>query len=183
MQRGQADTDYIAKTLAQKSAFSKGDVVGLLQELSEELAYQMGQGKSVKLDGIGTFVPSLALRADKERETGEEDSTHRNARSIVVGSINFRAEKELLRNTNYNCELERSQQKFHRSSQKYSPEQRLERAQQYLTQHPFMTVSDYANLNGLRHTTASLELRKWAEQPESNIGTSGRGTHKVYVRR
>ena len=122
VQRGQADTDYIAKTLAQKSAFSKGDVVGLLQELSEELAYQMGQGKSVKLDGIGTFVPSLALRADKERETGEEDSTHRNARSIVVGSINFRAEKELLRNTNYNCELERSQQKFHRSSQKYSPD-------------------------------------------------------------
>ena len=46
-----------------------------------------------------------------------------------------------------------------------------------------MTVSDYANLNGLRHTTASLERRKWAEQPESNIGTSGRGTHKVYVRR
>lgn len=183
VQRGQADTDYIAKTLAQKSAFSKGDVVGLLQELGEELAYQMGQGKSVKLDGIGTFVPSLALRADKERKTGEEDSTRRNARSIVVGSINFRAEKELLRNTNYNCELERSQQKFHRSSQKYSPEQRLERAQQYLTQHPFMTVSDYANLNGLRHTTASLELRKWAEQPESNIGTSGRGTHKVYVRR
>ena len=71
VQRGQADTDYIAKTLAQKSAFSKGDVVGLLQELGEELAYQMGQGKSVKLDGIGTFVPSLALRADKERETGE----------------------------------------------------------------------------------------------------------------
>ena len=69
VQRGQADTDYIAKTLAQKSAFSKGDVVGLLQELGEELAYQMGQGKSVKLDGIGTFVPSLALRADKERET------------------------------------------------------------------------------------------------------------------
>lgn len=82
----------------------------MLQELGEELAYQMGQGKSVKLDGIGTFVPSLALRADKERETGEEDSTRRNARSIVVGSINFRAEKELLRNTNYNCELERSQQ-------------------------------------------------------------------------
>lgn len=183
VQRGQADTDYIAKNLAQKSSFSKGDVIGLLQELGDELAYQMRQGKSVKLDGIGTFVPSLALRTDKERETGEEDGTRRNARSIVVGSINFRAEKALLRNTNYNCDLERSQQKFQRSSQKYTPEQRLERAQQFLANHPFMTVRDYARLNGLRHTTASLELRKWAEQPENNITTSGRGTHKVYVRR
>ena len=180
---GQADTEYIVKVLTRNSPFSKGEVIGLLRELSEELAFQMGQGKSVKLDGIGTFVPSLALRKDKERETGEEDDTHRNARSIVVGGINFRADKQLLRSTNHNCDLERSQQKFQRSSQKYTPEQRLERAQQYLASHPFITVGDYAQLNGLRHTTASLELRKWTEQPENNITTSGRGTHKVYIRR
>lgn len=183
VQRGQVGTDYIANVLSQKSSFTKGDVIGLLQELADEMAYQMGDGKSVKLDGIGTFVPSLALRLDKERETGEEDSTRRNARSIVVGSIKFRAEKTLLHHTNYNCDLERSRQKFRRSSQKFTPEQRLERAQQYLDTHPFMTVRDYARLNGLRPTTASLELRRWAAEPENNITTSGRGTHKVYVRR
>ena len=154
-----------------------------VKELADELAYQMGQGKSVKLDGIGTFVPSLALRIDKERETGEADSTRRNARSIVVGSINFRAEKSLIHNTNYNCDLERSQQKFRRSSQKYTPEERLERAKQYLTGHPYMTVRNYVQLTGLRPTTASVELRKWAENPESGITTSGRGTHKVYIQR
>ena len=99
VQHGQASTDYIAKILSEKSSFTRGDIKGLLQELADELAYQMGQGKSVKLDGIGTFVPSLALRIDKERETGEADSTRRNARSIVVGSINFRAEKSLIHNT------------------------------------------------------------------------------------
>ena len=104
VQHGQASTDYIAKILSEKSSFTRGDIKGLLQELADELAYQMGQGKSVKLDGIGTFVPSLALRIDKERETGEADSTRRNARSIVVGSINFRAEKSLIHNTNYNCD-------------------------------------------------------------------------------
>ena len=87
MQRGQADTEYIARVLSQRSSFSKGAVAGLLQELADELAYQMGQGKSVKLDGIDTFVTALALREDKERETGEEDSTRRNARSIIVGGI------------------------------------------------------------------------------------------------
>lgn len=121
VQRGQANTEYIARVLSQRSSFSKGAVAGLLQELADELAYQMGQGKSVKLDGIGTFVPALALREDKERETSEEDSTHRNARSIIVGGINFRPEKSLISDTNYHCELERSQQKFHRSSQNSLP--------------------------------------------------------------
>ncbi|OKZ07330.1 MAG: DNA-binding protein [Bacteroides oleiciplenus] len=181
VQRGQADTEYIARILSQKSSFSKGDVTGLLQELADELAYQMGQGKSVKLDGIGTFVPALTLRKDRERETGEEDSTRRNARSIAVGGINFRPEKSLVAYTNYHCELERSQQKFHRSSQKFTPEQRLQRAKQYLSEHPYMTVSDYCRLTGLRHTTASLELKKWAGQSETTITTSGRGTHKVYI--
>ena len=45
MQRGQADTEYIARVLSQRSSFSKGAVAGLLQELADELAYQMGQGK------------------------------------------------------------------------------------------------------------------------------------------
>ena len=173
VQSGQASTDYIAKILSEKSSFTRGDIKGLLQELADELAYQMGQGKSVKLDGIGTFVPSLALRIDKERETGEADSTRRNARSIEVGSINFRAEKSLIHNTNYNCDLERSQQKFHRSSQKYTPKERLERAKQYLTRHTYLTVRNYVQLTGLRPTTASVELRKWAENPESGITTSG----------
>ena len=87
VQSGQASTDYITKILSEKSSFTRGDIKGLLQELADELAYQMGQGKSVKLDGIGTFVTALALREDKERETGEEDSTRRNARSIIVGGI------------------------------------------------------------------------------------------------
>ena len=181
VQRGQADTEYIARVLSQRSSFSKGAVAGLLQELADELAYQMGQGKSVKLDGIGTFVPALALREDKERETSEENSTHRNARSIIVGGINVRPEKSLISDTNYHCELERSQQKFHRSSQKFTPEQRLQRTKQYLSEHPYMTVRDYCRLTGLRHTTASLELKLWTGQPKTAITTSGRGTHKVYI--
>jgi len=65
VQSGQASTDYITKILSEKSSFTRGDIKGLLQELADELAYQMGQGKSVKLDGIGTFVPSLLCAQTK----------------------------------------------------------------------------------------------------------------------
>ena len=181
VQRGQITTEDIAKKIAQKSTFSKGEILGLLGEVADEMAYQMGEGRSVKLEQIGTFVASLCLRDGKERETGEEKGTRRNARSIVVGDIKFRPDKTLLEETNRNCDLERSQHKFHRSSQHYTPGQRLERAKNYLAKHPYMTVGDYSEITGLRKTAASLELRQWAELPDSGIGRSGRGTHKVYI--
>ena len=43
VQSGQASTDYITKITVRKgSSFTRGDIKGLLQELADELAYQMG---------------------------------------------------------------------------------------------------------------------------------------------
>ncbi len=78
----------------------------------------MAEGKSVKLDGIGTFSPSLALCKDKEREKTGEGETHRNARSIVVGSVNFRVDRKMVRRINGRCllkELRGSRNALHRS--------------------------------------------------------------------
>lgn len=180
--RGQrVDTAFIAKMLSQSTTFTVAEVIGLLQGLADQISNQMSYGRSVKLDGIGIFTPSLALQKDKERETGEEGSVKRNAQSIMIGGINFRPEKQFIRNANRQCMLKRSQHKFKRSSQKYTPDQRLEIARQYLSLHPFMKIADYASLTGLRHTAASLELKQWSVQPESGISASGRGTHKVYI--
>ncbi|WP_106827758.1 HU family DNA-binding protein [Parabacteroides pacaensis] len=180
---GQKDTNFLAKLLARGTTFNAGEVSGLLQGLADEMALLLGQGYSIKLNGIGTFTPSLALRKDKEREEAGEDATRRNARSIEIGGIKFRPEKEFVRSTNRGCTLERSQQKFRRSSKKYTPQQRLKRALQYLDKYPYMTIADYAALTGLCHTTASLELKSWRQQPDSEITVSGCGTHRVYIRR
>lgn len=177
----QVNTAYLAKKMAQNTTFSVAEVIGLIQALADQISDQMSYGRSVKLDGIGIFTPSLALHKDKERETGEEGSVKRNAQSIMIGAINFRPEKEFIRNTNRQCMLKRSQHKFKRSSQKYTPDQRLEMVREYLTTHPYIRVADYAALTGLRHTAASLELKQWSRQPESGIRASGRGTHKVYI--
>ena len=45
-----------------------------------------------------------------------------------------------------------------------------------------MTVSDYARLVGLSRTTASKELRKWLETNRKDIGTKGKGSHRIYVK-
>ena len=79
--------------------------------------------------------------------------------------------------------LERSDWKFRKSSTRYTPEERLGLAREFLETHSYLTVSDYAALTGLLRNAAAKELRRWAEDETSGIGRSGRGTHRVYVRR
>ena len=171
---GQTGTRELAEYIAMTSGFSKGVTEGIICELGEALAHEMGMGRSVKIEGLGVFTPALSIYPDKEREQPQESTTKRNARSIYVSGVNFRTDKALIRETNHWCELERASWKPARSSKKYTPEQRLALAHQYLDKHAFLTVSI---------STATVELRKWAHTPGSGIDTRGIGSHKVYVKR
>lgn len=179
---GQTSTRQLVEYISKVSAFSQGVVEGVLCEIAGAMAHDMAQGFSVKLDGIGTFSPGLVLRDDKEREEAGEDAKHRNAQSIQVGKVNFQAEKELVWRTNEHCTLKRAPWKPARSSRKYTPEQRLEMAKNYLETHPFITVHNYGQLTGLLQSAATTELRKWAHTPGTGIGISGRGSHRIYIK-
>lgn len=180
---GQRDTGYIARKLASATTFTPGEVTGLLQALADEIASQLAQGYSIKLDGIGNFTASLALNRGKERETGEAGSPKRNAQSIGIGSIRFCPDKKWIKQADLQCVLSRSQRKFRRSSQRYTPEQRKVLAGRFLESHPVLTVAAYMELTGLRHNVAAVELKKWAAQPDSPIDISGEGKHRIYIRR
>ena len=93
---GQVDLETITEKIAYASSFTRGDIIGLMQAITDEIAYQMGQGYSVKIDNLGVFTPALGLRQDRERETGEEGDTKRNAVSICLKDIHFKVDKELL---------------------------------------------------------------------------------------
>ena len=90
----QVSTEDLIRQIASSSGFNVGDVEGVITQIGIEMAHQMAEGKSVKLDGIGTFSPSLALCKDKEREKTGEGETHRNARSIVVGERELSCRQE-----------------------------------------------------------------------------------------
>ena len=101
----------------------------------------------------------------------------------VVGNVNFRVDRKMIRRINGRCLLERAPWKSQRSSQKYTSEQRLALAVRYLEEHPFLTVYEYRKLTGLLRTAATNELRQWAYTPGSGIGIDGRGTHRVYIKK
>ena len=50
-----------------------------------------------------------------------------------------------------------------------------------MAQNGFMHVYDYVKLTGLSYTTASLELRNLADDPESGITSRGQKSAKLYL--
>ena len=115
-----ADIKELAKRVGDVSGFSAGDIEGVLLQTAIEMAHLMAEGRSVKIDGIGTFTPALTLGRDKEREKAGEGGKHRNAQSIFIGGVNFRVDRTMLRNISERCHLERSSWKPQRSSQKFT---------------------------------------------------------------
>lgn len=180
---GQVDLDYLASHINYASTFTPGDIIGMIKTLTEAIAHEMGQGHSVKIDGLGVFSPALGLRKGLERESGKEGGKRHNAMSICIKDINFRADKEFIQETGQNCRLDRSKWKFQHSSKRYTAEQRLKLAQNYLEQHPLMKVSNYCELTGLLRDAAARELKQWAANPDTGIDYTGRGSHKVYIKR
>lgn len=178
-----ADLKELAQRVGGVSGFSAGDIEGVLLQTAIEMANLMAEGRSVKIDGIGTFTPALTLGKDKEREEAGGKGTHRNAQSIFIGGVNFRVDRTMIRNISDRCRLERAPWKRQYSSNKLTPEQRLALAVKYLESHPFLTVLEYRRMTGLLQTAATQELRQWAQLPDSGIGIAGRGVHRIYIKK
>ncbi len=163
------------------SAIDRGEIEGILIRIADGLAELLGNGYSVTLDGVGTFKAGLGLKRDKEMDSFEGDETKRNARSLQLTNVNFRADKTLVREANRQCKLERyGESRLCKSP--YTKEQRLQLALEYLEKNSAMHIADYMQLTGLSRTTATLELKSFRQDPTSGITFVGRGSNKVYVK-
>ena len=67
--------------------------------------------------------------------------------------------------------------------QLYSKEERIARALSVLEKNAAITLGDYAYINDMSRTAASLELKEITQDPTSPIRSIGRGSHKVWVKR
>lgn len=177
----QVSTADVAEYLSASSTFCEGDVLGLLRTLSDKIAIEASRGNSVKLDGIGIFTPSLSFAENVECNSCGEDLKTPNASSVELSGIKFRPEKALVCRAGAGMKLIRRKSGQMRSSNKYTAEQRLALAVDYLKTHYYLSVSVYRELTGLLRTAATIELRRWSEMPGSGIVAEGSGSHKRYV--
>lgn len=182
VQRNICTDELVRLMVAHRSGVSEEVLHGVLIQLVEEMAYQIADGKSITIEGLGTFNATIGVRRDKEMDGIENAEPQRNALSLEVNGVNFRVDKEFVKSIDRQCHLERGGvHRLHHSP--YTKEERLALAQKYLDEHPLMHISDYAKLTGLSRTTATLELQEFRRDPKSGLSTSGSRQNSVYVKR
>ena len=174
--------EFILSLHSTFSGMSEADITRVIIATAGHLGKLLGQGYSVTLDGIGTFKATIGLEEDKDLDTLDGTEPKRNAQSLRLKGVNFRADKQLIKTASSNCKLKREgTARIHRSP--YSKEERLNLALEYIGKHGAMKVADYMALTGLSHTSAALELKEFRQDPTSGIDFIGRGSAKVYVKR
>ena len=174
--------EFIEEVAGIGTGLSEGAVTHVLGQLTHTLARLLADGHTVTVGGLGTFRATLGVMEGKEQDSFDADEPKRNAQSIEVKGVNYRADKALVKEIRVQCRLERGKEsRLHRSP--YSREERLVRALAFIEEHTVMRVMDYVELTGLSRTTASLELRELCQDPTSGIRSMGQKASKVYIKR
>ena len=71
-----ADLEFICERIAERSTFSRGDVVGVVQSFIELVPELLMSGKNVKMDGFGTFsVHASGVGKDSPDKVTSRDIT------------------------------------------------------------------------------------------------------------
>ena len=174
--------EFVEEVAGLGTGLSEGAVTHVLEQMVQTMARLLADGHTVTIGGLGTFRTAIGVMEGKEQDTFDADEPKRNAQSIEVRGVNFRADKALVKDIRVQCRLERGKEsRLHRSP--YTREERLARALAFMEEHTVLRVPDYVRLTGLSRTTASLELRELCQDPTSGIRSMGQRASKVYIKR
>jgi len=180
--RHTVDTERIAEMIQLRTSFTRGDVVGVLSELAAVVGEILSDGNSAKIDGLGVLRPVLGL-VEKEQRSPWADSANRltTERNVRLKTVSFRPDTSLTDSVGSKMSLLRASDRMGRKRPTTTLEERAAQARQYIAQHGYMRVADYAALTALPKPTAAKELRLLAADATSGITTSGRSSAKIYV--
>ena len=173
-------TEDLVERMQNNTRLGSAVIHAMLLSLGENIATLLDSGFSVKIDNFGTFSLSLGF-ADKKGNKLEDEDDKMNYRRVMVKNISFKPESDLIFNINKNIRLERHVPGVVKSeSDSFTPEERRQRAIDFIEQHGQITLQEYANLNNISRSKASRELNKLEDIEGSGIRGYGNAPHKVW---
>lgn len=178
----QKTLDDIVKYIRQSGTpYDPGTIKGVVSVLADAAVTWLSNGHTVKIDGLGTF--SLSLNFDDKKGNELKDNRDKMGyRHVKVKSLNFRPDEEIMRKLRDETELSRVEGDVVQvTKERYTKEERLVRAINHIEQHGFITLTEYANMNGLSRTVASRELKAFTNDPFCLIKAKGVAPHKTWV--
>lgn len=179
---GVVKLSHLAAEISKQTSFTTADVKGLVAALTDAIAYHTAQGRSVSIDGLGSFRASLALDSDKTEEADSE--TFRNKRSVHVGGVRFRAASAFVKHCNEQADtFERISPKNVSGIGQYDEATRRQKLQEYFAEHGVLTATDYMALTGLNRNAANIELANLSTGEDALLLKHGRRPHVSYTLR
>ena len=177
--------EFIDKMQGYHRGISPSTTEAVLMDVEDMLVRMLSMGYNVNLEGLGTFSLSLGFEDDKPTEMqGDDDKMA--YRKVGVRDVNFKASPDFFqsvkRETDPDLEREMSGVK-QILKQKYTREERIARALHVIDENGFIGLTDYAYINNLSRTAASLELKEIDSDHDAPIRSVGQHCHKVWVRR
>ena len=177
--------EFIERMQGYHRGISASTTEAVLMDVEEILVEMLSMGYNVNLEGLGTFSLSLGFEDDKPTEMqGDDDKMA--YRKVGVRDVNFKASPDFIqsvkRETDPDLEREMSGVK-QILKQKYTREERIARALDVIDENGFIGLTDYAYINNLSRTAASLELKEISHDETVPIRSVGQHSHKVWVRR
>ena len=174
--------EFVEKLHSYNRAVPKSIVSAVITDIGTCLGEMLAMGYTVKLDDIGTFSLSLEFDDNKPVEMSSDDDKML-YRKVTVKDVNYKSSPELIKLLKRRTVLERDMGGVSRlRKNKYTLEERIGRTAEWMDKHGFITLQEYANLNNLSRTAASVELKKLTQGEEATLETKGRGSHKVWVK-
>ena len=177
--------EFIKRMQGYHRGISASTTEAVLTDVEDMLVEMLSMGYNVNLEGLGTFSLSLGFEDDKPTEMqGDDDKM--TYRKVGVRDVNFKASPDFIKSVKQAADrdLERDMGGVKLIlKKKYTREERIARALDVIDENGFIGLTDYAYINNLSRTAASLELKEITADRTSPIGSMGSGSHKVWVKR
>ena len=163
------------------SPYNPSIIKSVVDILADAAVTWLSNGHTVKIDGLGTFSLSLGFDDKKGNELSEEKS-RMEYRHVKIKSLNFRPDDKIVQKLRRATTLTRSESGVVQvTKERYTKEERLVRAINHIEQRGFITLTEYANMNGLSRPVASRELKAFTNDPLCSIKAKGVAPHKTWV--
>ena len=147
---GKLNRRDLVRTIAKRSAFKEGIVAGVLIALEEVLSDSLAEGKSVQLDGVGSFRISAKSPSVRDRHEIR-------AESIEFKGVVYKADTKLLKQLSSTKFL---RTKYSQCSEEISDIEIDGLLMEFFKEHDYITTKEMQQLCGLSNATALRRLQQ-----------------------
>lgn len=147
--------DTLVHHIHERSTLTKGDIKAVIEELGDELVYELADGNRVYLPGIGYFSLSLSAPSDTDPQTTR-------SQQIEIKKVSFRADQLMKDSLKNKAEFKRSKEKNH--STKLSKDEILTLLRDFFKHNAYLTRPQFEEITGFTRMTAQRHLKEMVEE-------------------